>query len=174
MPRVFIQTPSIIRFYWTENDIRELMLEKDFCPYISISGTYFVDLITYPVKSVKYKTWDIREVLGNKYNFLLSDNKETYSQNVKFRFSIQLPQKIFVDDLENILVGRYQEDTRAWAFEAKNKEVMSKENKIISFWATEVGTYSLLIERSKFFPYKNWRLRCIAKNVAILNLESKH
>ena len=117
MPRVFIQTPSVIRFYWTENDIRELQLEKEFCQWISISGTYFVDLLTYPVKSAKYKTWELREVIGNKYKILISENKDTFGANVKFRFSIQLPSKIYVSDLENVQVGRYVEETKSWSFE---------------------------------------------------------
>jgi len=175
MPRVFIQTPSIIRFFWTENDIRELQLNPDFCPYISISGTYFVDLITYPAKSAKYKSWELREIIGNKYKFLLSDNKDTFAQNIKFRFTIQLPPKIYVNDLENVMVGRYVVETKSWSFDAplqKNKEILSKENKIISFWSTDVGIYSLLINRSTYFPYKNWKLRCIATNLAWFTLES--
>jgi hypothetical protein len=170
MPKVFKDSPSIIRFYWSESDIRELQMEKEFCPYISVSGTYYIDLITYPAKSGKYKTWDLREVIGNKYKFLMSDNKDSYAQNIKFRFQIQLPPKIFVSNMENVLVGRFNEDTKSWEFEAKNKEV--KEGKIVSFWSTDVGIYSLLIDRTTYFPYKSWRLRSVGKNIAVLNLES--
>ena len=171
MPRTFISNPNIIRFYWSQFDIRELLLVRDYCPYISVSGTYFIDVMSYPQKSNSYKTWHIREVLGNKYKINLSENKETYGQNIKFRYTITLPKEVYVPDIETVLVGRYQEDTKSWVFDAKNKETNIKE-KSISFWAGDVGIYSLLVERNTYFPYKNWRLRCVEKYKAILNLET--
>jgi len=172
MPRMFVTNMTIIRFYWTDNDVRELLLERDYCPYINISGTYFADFITYPQKSAKYKTWDLREVIGEKYKFMISDNKETFNQTVKFRFQITLPQKVFVKDLESVIVGKYSEETKT--YEIKEKEIVSQENKIIAFYSNDVGIYSLLVERKSYFPYKNWRIRCIDKNLAVLTLDSKN
>lgn len=171
MAKTLIQYSSIVRFFWTQNDIRELALSSTYCPYISVSGTYFIDVLTYPSKSNSFRNWNYREVVGDKYKINLSDNKDQYSTAFKFRFTIQLPKNVWVPNLNNIIVGRYQTDTQTWALDSY--EIKIEPNQTVSFRNTDVGIYSLLVQRTNFFPYLNWRVRCIDPTTAILNLESK-
>jgi hypothetical protein len=169
--RSLITMNTIIRFYWTKNDIRELQL-KEYCPYITISGVYFVDQIYYPQKSLSSRSWDVRELVGNKYKSSSDKPEQGFAANMKIRFKMELPATCYVTDLETILIGKYEEKTSKWIFD--NIEILEfvKEKKTITFYMNELATFSVLLERKISFPYKSWEIRCIDDHTAILDLES--
>jgi hypothetical protein len=128
----------------------------------------------YPPKSLGIRNWEIKEVIGNKYKANSNENKDGghIMQNIKFRFKIELDKKVFLKDLDSVLVGKYVEDTGKWNFENIDNIEFNKENKIIYFYGNELAPYSILLERKIIFPYKSWLLRCINESTAVLDLHS--
>ena len=172
LPKQFYHNPTIIRFYWNKCDIREFQ-RKEYSPYISISGVFFIDQLIYPDKPQISRSWEIREMIGSKYKMKDFDNRETNLQNLNFHFRIELHQNIFLKDNDNILVGRYEEGTGKWNLNGINNQDFNKEKKYISFYCNELDNFSIILERKNFFPYLNWYLRCTDDKKAILDIESK-
>ena len=86
IPKAIVSEENIIRFFWIKNDIRELQ-RKEYCPYISIGGVFFLDKIFHPKKSLHSKKWEIREMIGNKYL-----NKEVTTSKLNLFFQIDIPK----------------------------------------------------------------------------------
>lgn len=183
----FVVNNSIVRFYWCKYDIREYLYsldgEETFTPYMSISGCFFLDEITYPAKPIIKGTWEIRDVIGERYKH--GDGPEgSFTKNVKMRYKITLSPKIYMKDIKEVLVGIYNQSTGKWNLdlqdislkeEEREKDKVKYKEKVVEFTSTELGIFSVLLERKINFPYKSWRLRCIKQNeklVALLDLET--
>ncbi len=150
---------------------------REYSPYISISGVFFIDHIVFPQKSQNARSWEIREVVGNKYKYAMLDNKDTSFQNsnLKISFKIDLGQDVYIKDLDSAIIGRYEEESGKWSMNNIGLPDFSKlkENKTVTFFCNELANYSILLERKIFFPYKSWYLRCTDGKTAVLDLESK-
>ena len=168
-PKHFVSSSTIIRFYWNKNDIRENQ-KKEYCPFISISGVFFIDQIVYPQKSQSARNWEIRDLVGSKYKV----NTENTNQNIKIQFKIELASNVYIKDLENIIIGKFEEESGKWNMNNIEMPDFLKEKKIITFYSNELANFSILLERKIFFPYKSWYLRCINEKTAILDLESNY
>ncbi|MGL4948123.1 MAG: hypothetical protein ACRC42_01930, partial [Mycoplasma sp.] len=183
--KYFITNPSIFRFLWTKYDIREYLHAKkeqeNYTPYMSISGTFFIDVLEYPQKIINKGTWDIRDIVDKRYYRTLEP-----TAMVKMDYIVSLSPKIYTKDLTNVLVGVYDQENQTWITSEKelidtykNTEKQEgttlkqiKKKKEVAF-ETNPGIFSVLIERKINFPYKSWNLRCIKKEnelVAILDL----
>lgn len=175
-PKVLVQTNTILRFFYSRNDNRELQ-KKEYSPYISISGVYYIDQILYPNKSQINRNWEIRELVGNKYKSGIDGSGfPPIPQNFRIRFKIQLGNEVYIKGLEGlVLVGKYSEETGKWVFgEVFDVDpiVVEKGKNIVGFYTNDLGTMSVLLERKIFFPYKSWYLRCVNDSTAILDLST--
>ena len=165
-----------------------------YCPELPIqedrihfqNGTYFIEEIKYPLKSLEKGDWIIRDMIGEEYKHGEGQDG-SFTKNVKMRYKVILPEKIYLKDIKEVSVGLYNQETRKWQLDAqevvfrdeehekKNKEKYTR--KVVEFTCSELGIFSVLLERKINFPYKSWNLRCI-KNpennqlLAILNLET--
>ncbi len=166
IPKVIVSEENIIRFFWIKNDIRELQ-RKEYCPYISVGGVFFLDKIFHPKKGLHNKKWEIREMIGNKYL-----NKEMTTSKLNLFFQIDIPKNLYLKDLETLNIGKYNEETCKWVFDGFEFPKYDKDNGYFEFYANELAIFSLLLERKIFFPYKSWYLRCINHTTAILDLET--
>ena len=184
----FVVNNSIIRFFWCGYDIREylsgekLEIESAYTPYMSIGGTFFLEELKYPAKMVEKGTWLIREMIGEQYKH--GEGKDgQFTKNVKMRYKISLPKNIFIEDLKNVDVGLYDQDTGQWKLETqdivfkqeeKEKDKIKYIDNVVEFTTTELGIFGILIKREINFPYKAWNLRCIKNDnknlIAILDL----
>jgi len=154
--------------------IREFQ-KREYSPYISISGIFFIDHLIYPQKSQNARTWETREVVGNKYKYAMLDNKDTsfINANLKIQFQIDLADCVYLKDLDNVIIGRYEDESGRWSMHNIDMPKFFKEKKYVQFYCNELANFSILLERRIFFPYKSWYLRCIDENTAVLDLESK-
>ena len=164
IPKSIVLEENIIRFFSIKNDIRELQ-RKEYCPYISIGGVFFLDKILHPKKSLQMKKWEIREMIGNKYL-----NKEATTSKLNLFFQIDIPKNLYLKGLDTLMIGKYNEETCKWMFDGFEFPKYDKENGYFEFYANELAIFSLLLERKIFFPYKSWYLRCINPTTAILDL----
>lgn len=164
IPKAIVMEENIIRFFWTSNDIREWQ-RKEYCPYISISGVYYVDKILHPKKSLQVRKWEMRETIGNKYI-----NKDPMASTIRFNYQIELPKNVYVKDLTSVVIGKYCEETGKWLLDGIEHPEFDNEKKLVTFHVNELAIYSILLERSIFFPYKSWYLRCVNKTTAVLDL----
>jgi hypothetical protein len=101
------------------------------------------------------------------------------------RYRILLSDKIFLNDTKDVKLGLYDPNTMTWNMEAQDVALKEEEKErdkvvyketIVEFTTTELGIFSVLLERKINFPFKAWNLRCIKKEerlVALLDLESK-
>lgn len=170
--KILVNSQTIIRFYWNKNDIREFQ-KKEYTPYISISGIFHIDHLVYPKTSQTARNWKIRELVGNKYKYSLLENKESNLANHRNQYKIDLSPNIYIKDLENVLIGKYEEDKGSWSLIDNAMPDFLKDKKVIRFYSNEMANFSILLERRIFFPYKSWYLRTIDEKTAILDLESK-
>ena len=186
----FVVNNSVVRFLWYNYDIREYLwgdqIKETYTPYMSISGTYFIEEIKYPLKSLEKGDWIIRDMIGEEYKHGEGQDG-SFTKNVKMRYKVILPEKIYLKDIKEVSVGLYNQETRKWQLDAQEvvfrDEEHEKKNKekytikVVEFTCSELGIFSVLLERKINFPYKSWNLRCI-KNpennqlLAILNLET--
>ena len=183
----FIVNNSIVRFFWTKYDIREYLYgvgsEETFTPYMSISGCFFLDELNYPAKPIVKGTWEIRDMIGERYKHGEGEDG-SFTKNVKMRYRIILSDKIYLKDVKEVLVGLYDTHSGRWNLEAqdvafkvdeKEKDKVKYKETTVEFTTSELGIFSVLLERKINFPYKSWLLRCIRKEnqlVAILDLET--
>lgn len=173
----FVTRYSIIRVLWYNNDIREYLYNKKgieaYTPYMSISGSFIIDELVYPSNPQLKGTWEIREFIGNKYKPL--DGPEGgFTKNVKMRYKLDINPKINLKDIDNVNVGLYDQSTGKWILQQDITYKKHERNVILN--TSELGIYSILLERKINFPYLNWYLRCIIKNeqlVALLDITSK-
>ena len=202
----FVVNNSIVRFVWCNSDIREYCftsnraknttdefeddednqtIQIQFTPYYSISGTYIIDELTYPAKALTQGNWEIREMIGERYKHGEGEDG-SFTKNVKMRYRILLSDKIFLNDTKDVKLGLYDPNTMTWNIEEAQDVALKEEEKerdkvvyketIVEFTTTELGIFSVLLERKINFPFKAWNLRCIKKDerlVALLDLESK-
>lgn len=163
------QSNVMVRFFWTKIDIRELQM-KEYCPYISISGIFYIDQLVCPEKSQTVKNWEVREIVGNKYKEI--EVKESHMTQ-KIGYKIDIPSYVYIKDIVNQLkVGKFNEETGKWNFDGFESLKLQEETRRLSFYIEELSTFAILIERKLSFPYKSWYLRCISPNTAILDLET--
>ena len=183
----FVVNNSIIRFFWCQYDIREYLYgvtgEETFTPYMSISGCFFLDELKYPAKPLIKGTWEIRDMIGEKYKHGEGPDG-SFTKNVKMRYRIFLSDKIYLKDVKEVLVGLYDRQSGKWNLEAqdvafkveeKEKDKVVYKETTVEFTTTELGIFSVLLERKINFPYKSWVLRCVRKDrriVALLDLET--
>lgn len=128
----------------------------------------------YPSRTLNTRNWEIREVVGNKYKSTSDKENTNISQNIKIRIKIELNKNVYLKDLEQILVGKYHEETSKWSFDNIDNIEFNKDQKSVFFYTNELAPYSILLERKIFFPYKSWYLRCISDHTAVLDLESNN
>ncbi len=163
------QSNVMVRFFWTKIDIRELQM-KEYCPFIAISGVYYIDQLVCPEKSQTVKNWEVREIVGNKFKEI--EFKESHMTQ-KIGYKIDIPSYVYIKDIVNQLkVGKFNEETGKWNFDGFESLKLQEETKRLSFYIEELSTFAILIERKLSFPYKSWYLRCISPNTAILDLET--
>lgn len=170
-PKTLIQNASIVRCFYCKNDLREFQ-KNEFCPYISISGIFFIDQILYPQRISSIRNWEIKEVIGNKYKLLQENKENALLQTIKIRYKIELNKNVFIKNLDHILIGKYHEESSNWTFDNIDNVEFNKENKSVYFYLNELIPYSILLERKIFFPYKSWYLRCLNENTAVLEVDS--
>lgn len=105
------------------------------------------------------------------------DNKDTsfMNSNIKIQFKIELGPNVYIKDLDNVIIGRYEEESGKWNMHNIDMPDFSllKEKKIVTFYCNELANFGILLERKIFFPYKGWYLRCTDEKTAVLDLESK-
>jgi hypothetical protein len=183
-PRNLCTDQALVRLYWMKQDIRELQV-KEFCPYISISGIYFIDQIVYPDEPSKQNNWHAKHIVVNKYR----KSELDANVNLRVRYIVDFAANVYTKDLEkdHFEIRKFKYD---WIKENEKDESEFKkfkgewikdgiefheykvDKKQISFFMNEICAFSILFERKLFFPYKSWYLRCINNNTAILDIES--
>ena len=182
----FVVNNTIVRFFWCDYDIREYLdvpnKNEKYTPYMSISGTFFLEELKYPSKSLEKGTWRIRDMIGEEYK-KGEGIDGSFTKNVKMRYKITLPKNIYMKDVNEVLVGLFNLENGKWQLEAqdivlkdeeKEKDKVKYVDKVVEFTTTELGIFSILLERKINFPYKSWNLRCIQNEnkqlIAILDL----
>jgi hypothetical protein len=185
-PRNLCTDQALVRVFWMKQDIRELEL-KEFCPYISISGVYFIDQIVYPDEPSKQGSWNVKEIVGNKYRKTEFDA----NVNLRVRYIVDFGPNVYTKDLDkdNFEIRKFKyewikdnerDDNNfnkfkgEWVKDGIEFHEYKVDKKQISFFMNELCAFSVLLERKIFFPYKRWYLRCINIYTAILDLESKN
>jgi cancer susceptibility candidate protein 1 len=185
-PKNFSTDQVLVRVFWMKQDIRELQM-KEFCPYISISGVYFIDQIVYPDEPQKLSAWHAKQIVGNKYRKSEVDS----NVNSKIRYKVDLEANIYTKDLEkeHFEIRKFKYEWIKENEKDENENEFKKykgdwvkdgiefheykvDNKQIIFFMNELCAFSVLLERRLFFPYKSWYLRCVNDHTAILDLES--
>lgn len=191
IPKILVQKSCVIRIFWMQIDLRELQM-GEYCPYVSVSGYFFSDLINHPDNSISARTWSIRNMIEERYK----QSAISMIQNQKFKIKLDLPPNVYIKDLEGteIQPARYmvkkkeeskedeknekskKEEPGYWSFENFENVEFEKEKKSIDFLYNDLGIFSLVIDRKYYFPYISWYLRCIVNNknecIAILDLKS--
>ena len=167
----FVVNNSVVRFFWTSYDIREYFEsdENAYTPYMSIGGTFFVEEMKYPERSLERGNWIVRELIEEQYKH--GEGKDgSFTKNVKMRYKITLPKHIYMKDIKEVKVGLYDQETGKWKLEPTDivlkdetieKGKIKYTNKVVEFYSVELGIIGILIDRNINFPYKAWNLRCI-------------
>lgn len=173
----FVTKYSIVRLAWYKNDIREYLYNKKaieaYAPYMSISGCFIIDELVYPAEPLIKGTWEVRELREDRYK-PLDGPEDGFTKNVKMRYRLDLKPKIYLKDINDVRVGLYNQSNGQWI----NQEdvTFKKQEKAVIISTSDLGIYSVLLERKINFPYLNWSLRTIIRNeqvIALLDLKSK-
>jgi hypothetical protein len=178
---------TLLRVYWMKQDIREFQ-RREFCPYICISGIYFIDQIKYPHEMKEIKNWQVKNLIDKKYKITSEEMRESNSGTIRIKYTVDIPSNVYIKDLEkeHIEIRKFKarvlnekEDTVEnrlqgnWEHDNIEFNEFNKEKKQINFYTNEIANFGILLDRKMFFPYKSWYLRCINDHTAILDLESK-
>jgi hypothetical protein len=175
---------TILRVFWFKQDIREFQ-RREFCPYICISGIYFIDQIKYPFEAKEIKNWKVKNLVEDRYKITTEEMKESNSGTIRIKYTIDINNNVYIKDLEKeqIEIRKFKypkvdevdKDTIEFrlqnaTWEADNVEFneFNKEKKQINFYTNELANFGILLDRKMFFPYKSWYLRCINDHTAVL------
>jgi cancer susceptibility candidate protein 1 len=90
--------------------------------------------------------------------------------------SFKIPTYVFVgDDITALKIGVWDAAKQEWSTDyiAFGKEESKKDARQILFTTTKFAPMAMLQSRCMDYPYKNWWLRCVSEDVAILDLWTK-
>lgn len=90
--------------------------------------------------------------------------------------SFKIPPYVYVgDDITALKIGVWDSIKQEWSTDyiAFGKEESKKDSRQILFTTTKFAPMAMLQSRCMDYPYQNWWLRCVAEDLAVLDLWTK-
>lgn len=172
LPRIFQSLNNILRVTWVASD--DMCL--DYSPYISVGGVLNIEVFNFPELPKKHRSWMIRTIndVGDMLNKRpYPDPSATSQQTDSISIKFTIPNYVYIDESrENIEVGWWDEENKVWQLE-ENEMKINKTSHLVIFQTTRLAPFAYLQSRCTDYPYESWKLRCIAPDVAIFDIQGK-
>jgi len=173
MPRMFINYNNIQRSTWAAFDDTSL----GYSPYLAVGGVLNIEVFNMPEMPKKHRNWvmrniqDMDEMLERK---LFPDPNANNANVEPVTISFTIPEYIFIDEgREDVEVGWWDEKNEEWQFEDLSDVKINKTSHEVTFKTMRLAPFAYLQNRSTDYPYVSWKLRCIAPDVALLDIQTK-
>lgn len=167
LPRSFNKTVSIIRFVWNTFDLNEFV--SSYSPFLIVYGVLDMTLLAYPKPVKEYKGWNIKELNSENYKMSYERCLEEglIEKTMEFSVKIKMPETVFLQGLtkEDVYPGFLDERTKSWQVKEGIHYEFSAKERYALYYVKDLGSYSIMIKRSMFLPYKSWFLRCLPKQL---------
>lgn len=172
MPRTIMSISIIMRASWTSFDD---FTAGTYFPYFVVGGVVNVELFSFPSLPRSAKKWVIRQIYSIENTLDRKPYPEPNSQNVNpLKVIYKLPDYVFIPETDTILkVGYWDFKQKQWAFDGIEEIKFDKPIRNLSFTTVRLAPLALLFDRATDFPYKSWKVRCVNKEVAIVDIVTK-
>lgn len=166
----------IFRCLWTSYDyLSPHKIQDD----IVVGGVVDFQMYEYPKASQKAHKWVMRKVLPVSERLSKQPFPESAAGNAietPVEVSFKIPPYLFIgDDITALKIGVWDSAKEEWSTDyiAFGKEDSKKDARQILFTTTKFAPMAMLQSRCMDYPYQNWWLRCVAPDLALLDLWTK-
>ena len=173
LPRVFQSLNNILRVTWVSSD--DMCIK--YSPYISIGGVLNIECFKFAELPKKHRNWVMRNIsdVDEMLKKRLYPDPNANTQNIDpiiIKFTI--PDHVYIDEnREDVEVGWWDENNEEWNLEDFNDVKINKTAHQVSFQTMRLAPFAYLQSRCTDYPYESWKLRCIAPDVALLDVQGK-